>query len=167
MSNEAKPGLANGADVTIAEETWRVTLEGGLRVDVRVTHHRTRDEGHPWCAAWAQWPGIPYRVNFSGNTEARAVNRLVAACINNGADEEAIPVVEILAPGVASRADLVAEVRRLREIIEGRIVCPTAAEIAAHQVAGGSWEVRGYDDGTRRYWPRDRDGRPCAWPVLP
>ncbi len=60
---------------------------------------------------------------------------------------------------------LVAEVRWLREIIEGRIVCPTAAEIAVHRVAGGSWEVRGYDDDTRRYWPRDRDGKPCAWPV--
>lgn len=93
---------------------------------------------------------------------------------------------------------LVAEVRRLRTILEGRTTPPTDAEIEAHWRAGGHWltvqqrrpelagdtprphvltdpeDVRVYARhvGTERLWPvvrwiaLDRDGRPCARPVV-
>lgn len=95
---------------------------------------------------------------------------------------------------------LVAEVRRLRAILEGRTTAPTSAEIEAHIAAGGAWvaamqghailaETVGeteeifeeveyfwpddYEDddskppeNTWRWWPLDRERRPCAWPVV-
>lgn len=78
-------------------------------------------------------------------------------------------------------AALVAEVERLRAIVEGRTTAPTAAEMLVHWNAGGWWLV--LDDcehlhslcvrergdvfaGARRIMPTDRDGRPCAWPEV-
>ena len=65
-------------------------------------------------------------------------------------------------------------------IIEGRTVAPTDAEIEAHDRAKGVWiytlrrgvpqvvwgdraEMMARLDDTR-WWPLDRDGRPCEWP---
>jgi hypothetical protein len=84
---------------------------------------------------------------------------------------------------------LTAERDAAREIVAGRITPPTDDEIAAHFAAGGAWTVGGDShgfggadvgypanvrqvrdapfDGVRRWWPRGRDGRPCAWPVTP
>ena len=88
---------------------------------------------------------------------------------------------------------LEAEVRRLREIVEGRGVPPTDAQIMAHAAAGGWWLLCDASDhsnprvllaldahrgaalsearaGARegvRWWPLDVDGRPCAWPTVP
>ena len=94
----------------------------------------------------------------------------------------------------AETLDLVAEVRRLRAIIDGRNVPPTDAEIDAHRAAGGGWivgdrpfylsvEVRDARSLCERraalhvaeppMWPPyrwialDADGRPCAWPTVP
>jgi len=84
------------------------------------------------------------------------------------------------------RDEALADVERLRSIVEGRTTPPTNAEIDAHS---GLWRwaspadladmltpkkarewARGMDGwgaGTTRWWPIDHDGRPCAWPVVP
>jgi hypothetical protein len=80
-----------------------------------------------------------------------------------------------------------AENARLRAIVEGRTTAPTRDEVDVHFAAGGRWILR-WSDGTFgtargpcavadasepgiltavRWWPLDRDGRPCAWPVTP
>ena len=85
---------------------------------------------------------------------------------------------------------LVAEVRRLRAIVEGRPTSPTTAEARAVKNAGGCFvrtttgRVRGYSrcvsglarlgskaedqrhSGNARWFVVDRDGRPCAWPEV-
>lgn len=82
--------------------------------------------------------------------------------------------------------DLVAEVRRQREIIDGRATPPTFAERVAHmeshrdnrwmaRSAAGAVVVGDFDDLPMqaalttlvpvRWWPLDADGRPCAWPT--
>ena len=85
---------------------------------------------------------------------------------------------------------LVAEVRRLRAIVEGRTTGPTTAEARAVRNAGGCFvrttagRVRGYSrrvsglarlgseaedqrhSGNARWFVVDRDGRPCEWPVV-
>ena len=89
-------------------------------------------------------------------------------------------------PGLARTVKaLHAEVARLGAIIEGRTTPPTDAEIDAHERVGGVWIIdhaegpafarfredarlwqRGYPGKARRWLPIDRDGRPCAWPVV-
>lgn len=87
----------------------------------------------------------------------------------------------------ADRDALRAENARLRAIVEGRTTAPTRDEVDVHFAAGGRWILR-WSDGTFgtargpcavadasepgiltavRWWPLDRDGRPCAWPVTP
>lgn len=82
---------------------------------------------------------------------------------------------------------VIEELIATRDIIDGRTTAPTDAEIAAHEAAGGSWMtahrehrafahspaiVRAWRDYGResgcptRWWPLDRDGRPCAWPEV-
>ncbi len=76
---------------------------------------------------------------------------------------------------------LVAERDALRAIVEGRTTPPTDAEMLSHWRAGGWWLVLGADGqlrsecvredgdvfrGARRIIAADRDGRPCAWPVV-
>ena len=99
---------------------------------------------------------------------------------------------------VNSRADLEAKLAeaeaerdRLREIIEGREVAPTDAEIEAHAAVEGSWLALRITDGAvdrwevyhrafarwarwardgfcppARWWPLSADGQPCAWPKV-
>lgn len=93
------------------------------------------------------------------------------------------------AAALAGVRHLRGEHEALREIVEGRAVPPTDEEIAAHAAVGGRWTVSHNHDGrrltytldatpddaraearyagpnTRRWWPLDRDGRPCPWPV--
>lgn len=84
------------------------------------------------------------------------------------------------------------ERNELRAILAGREAPPTDAEIEAHDAAQGVWlcrltDARGVerlvldarqarfharpDVGARwqvvRWWALDRDGCPCAWPVVP
>jgi hypothetical protein len=84
---------------------------------------------------------------------------------------------------VAAAPDLAATVEQLHEIISGRALPPTPAEMAAHAAAGGLWLLRATDtDGTPfsfvtagpvrftrliRAVALASDGRPCAWPVAP
>lgn len=122
----AKPALANGADITLATETWTVRLLDGSSVPVEVRHHRTRDDGLSWCGAHATWPGIPYALHLSGNTADRAVNRLVAAAINTGTDEDAVGVRELIPPGEATRDEAVAAA-----VLAEREACKAAVRDAA------------------------------------
>ena len=92
-------------------------------------------------------------------------------------------------PDLLDRVDTVvamtAEIVRLGAIIEGRTVAPTDAEIEAHNKVMGGWRRDGassdmmsgrmaqaYRDSDategnpRRWWPLDRDGKPCAWPKV-
>lgn len=93
-------------------------------------------------------------------------------------------------PNTEEARALVAEVRRLRAIVEGRPTSPTTAEARAVKNAGGCFvrttagRVRGYSrcvsglarlgseaedqrhSGNARWFVVDRDGRPCAWPVV-
>lgn len=87
-------------------------------------------------------------------------------------------------------ARLRAERDAMRAIVEGRTKPPTGEEIAAHADAGGAWLVTipavrnirhaaetrytsdpkevsrlWWTDGAR--WVAVRNGRPCAWPVVP
>mgnify|MGYP007071629995 FL=1 len=97
----------------------------------------------------------------------------------NGTEaEDALPVVTEDVPA------LVAEVRRLRAIVEGRTTPPTPAEIDAHAARRGSWvvtETNGAEWGTAHayhvrslrdfigaggVWLPMLRGRPCAWPVV-
>lgn len=77
---------------------------------------------------------------------------------------------------------------RVREIVEGRTVPPTDAEIAVHAANGGRWRfVTGRESfdllseraaeswregssewvaGSARWWALDSTGSPCAWPVV-
>ena len=99
---------------------------------------------------------------------------------------------EISAECVRLRTRLAAALRQahdLQEIIAGRTVPPTDAEIDAHEAAGGSWVVTpdgwaphyvAYGRTLRRFaeqaqepcmpavtWRAlDATGRPCAWPVV-
>lgn len=90
----------------------------------------------------------------------------------------------------ASCAAFRAELADLRAIIDGRVVPPTDAEIAAHREACGYWRfvTEADEDGTcetaedvhesartdvpwprtpaARWWAHDFSGRPCAWPVV-
>lgn len=77
-----------------------------------------------------------------------------------------------------------AEAALMREIIEGRAVPPTDAEIAAHwRAQGGRWIVTTENSvdldtlspdsrdwwvrtGATRWLPVASDGRPCAWPTV-
>lgn len=80
-------------------------------------------------------------------------------------------------------------------IARGRVAAPTDAELAAHAAVGGLWRcvrigqpaglplashdmisgaiARGIRNNDaelgilRRWWSLDRDGCPCAWPVMP
>lgn len=82
---------------------------------------------------------------------------------------------------MAQRDEARAEVERFRAIIEGRTIAPTDEEIAAHAKHGGLWQYlsagrlcHGWLDSLEllhgapvsRWWPIDRDGRPCAWPEV-
>ena len=61
-----------------------------------------------------------------------------------------------------------AQVAALRAIIEGRTTPPPGAERAAHTAAGGRWRHEWPATETpERWWPIDREGRSCAWPVVP
>lgn len=81
----------------------------------------------------------------------------------------------------ARATELEAERDALRTRAEGRTTPPTDAEMLAHWRAGGWWVVLGADGqlrsecirentdvfrGARRIIAADRDGRPCAWPVV-
>lgn len=97
----------------------------------------------------------------------------------------------LVVPWVKAAADARAEADALRATVEGRDTAPTPQEIDAHAAAdtsdrGGQWRVvdadAGWDwldagelrqhlarctfRGVTRYWPLDRDGRPCAWPTV-
>ena len=86
---------------------------------------------------------------------------------------------------LAAALDLAADRDATRAILEGRATPPTDAEIDAHERVGGVWIIdhaegpafarfredarlwqRGYPGKARRWLPIDRDGRPCAWPVV-
>ncbi len=106
---------------------------------------------------------------------------------------------EISAECVRLRTRLAAALRQahdLQEIIAGRTVPPTDAEMAQHDTAGGRWRwvslkdddaLRGCSDDlssfaieapmrglpqrpgcayVARWWALDATGRPCAWPVV-
>lgn len=96
-------------------------------------------------------------------------------------------------PDLLDRVDTIvamtAEIMRLGAIIEGRTTRPTYPEINAHALADGKWLVRYERDGAEtttqvrefegarwdcttgslahRWWPLDKNGRPCAWPTVP
>jgi hypothetical protein len=112
----------------------------------------------------------------------RTTRALCAACAPD-VPGSVLPLVSSFADAI----DLVAEVRRLTEIIAGRTTPPTDEEMRAHDVAGGSWLVwwgresytiapawlpyrrPGYRlkpwDLALRWIALDAEGRPCAWPT--
>ena len=91
-------------------EQWAVVDEDGAVHEVAV------DEGRGSARSW--WAATP-DVARRSHASARAAVVLVAQAQGWG-------IAEVLAPGVVSRAGLVAEVQRLREIIDGRIAaCAT------------------------------------------
>lgn len=100
---------ANGSDVVLSAEAWTAVLRDGRRVSITVNHHTMRDTGAPWCYAWAQWPGIESRLHLSGNTAERAANRLVAAAINSGCDEDSVGVRELIPPDDVTREEAIAK----------------------------------------------------------
>lgn len=102
--------------------------------------------------------------------------------------EEARGVVEIHerfgGRGDDTAARLARTVVVLHAIIEGRTTPPTDDELAAHAKRGGQWMMLAPQGisadrfawpsprdwyvarGASRWWPLDRDGRPCAWPEV-
>lgn len=80
-------------------------------------------------------------------------------------------------------AELRDKLAEMEAIIAGRTTPPTDAEVESHWRAGGTWmnenhvlrsveDARRFADGARRLrstvaWIAIRDGRPCAWPVVP
>ena len=62
--------------------------------------------------------------------------------------------------------DLIAEVKRLRAIIEGRTTPPSTEEKRAIRAAGGSTRYEWGEDCVERWWHHDSLGRPCAWPTV-
>lgn len=133
-------------------------------------------------------PG-PWTWRYDGSAMCRAIEcparyeeeTRVAETCSSSDDDAAL---------IAAAPDLAADLIAAREIIEGRTTPPTDAEMREHMDAGGAWlvtiparkqvrlhpETRYVDDaraasllwwteGAR--WVAVRDGRPCAWPVVP
>ena len=83
---------------------------------------------------------------------------------------------------IAAVHALAAERDALRAIIAGRTTAPTAAEVAAHDAAGGWWRYQTENDwgdatcqdvglireawAITRWWALDASGAPCVWPVV-
>jgi hypothetical protein len=97
-------------------------------------------------------------------------------------DESAERLTAELSTAHGEIARLRAALAGAQEIIEGRTIAPTDAEIVAHWRAGGTWIVEGVivlrvveavcAHRDQASWaavtwlPLDRSRRPCAWPVV-
>lgn len=140
---------------------------------------------------WRTRDGHTYEVGPTVIIESAPVDIDVAIVIETGnpvdtKDARLCAAAPDLAATVVSQA---AEIERLRAVIDGRTTPPTDEEIEAHWRAGGAWTVGkdpwgggGADiahppyvmqvrDDPRVTWervwiPRDKTGRPCAWPVV-
>ena len=160
------------SDKTMDDETLRAMLAS-----------RTPGEWAPYCD---EGP-IRYRY-LAPDGEGWTYS----VCVG-GHDDDHTCVLTATGPDVATaRANaamaaaapaLAAEVLRLRDVIAGRTVPPTAEEVEAHHAAGGAWLLRWpWRDrtwasaicwrGVRDEWQEgavcialDEERKPCAWPV--
>lgn len=66
--------------VPLSEETWRATFAASADAPITVKHMEKTSPGGPerYYAASAAWPGVPYRLHYSGDSAREAAERLVA-----------------------------------------------------------------------------------------